>query len=95
MGKLTLYYEAGIPATLLPVAFIGWAKTPGHDVTGQFNAVIRLKRGTKLGAYKTGEVLHVPAWSVVNKSGRRDYHQLVRAAALPPIDPANLIKARA
>lgn len=38
---------------------------------------------------------HVPRWAVVNKAGRRDYRQLVRAAALPPIDPANLIKARA
>lgn len=88
----TIYYEAGLPASLIPVQFIGWAKSPGHELTGCFNAVIRLKRSH--GAYQKGEVLHVPTWSVVEKAGRRDYFQLVRTAALPAIDPANLIPAR-
>lgn len=88
----TIYYEAGIPASLIPVQFLGWAKTPAHELTGCFNAVIRLKRSR--GAYQCGEVLHVPARSVVIKAGRRDYFTRVRAAALPPIDPNNLIPAR-
>lgn len=88
----TIYYEAGLPATLIPVQFMGWAKTPGHELTGCFNAVIRLKRTH--GAYIKGEVLHVSSRSVVVKAGRRDYHQLVRPAALPPIDPAKLLPTR-
>lgn len=88
----TIYYEAGIPATLIPCKFIGWAKSPAHELTGCINAVIRLKRSH--GAYRTGEVLHVPARSVVVKAGRRDYHQLVRSAPLPDVDRANLIPAR-
>lgn len=88
----TIYYEAGLPATLIPVKFLGWAKTPAHDLTGLYNAVIRLKRSR--GAYSCGEVLHVPARSVVEKAGRRDYFTRVRSATLPPVDPANLIPAR-
>ena len=88
----TIYYEAGLPATLIPVQFIGWAKSPAHDVTGCFNAVICLKRSH--GAYRAGEVLHVPRGSVVVKAFRRDYFQYVRPAPLPPIDPANLLPAR-
>lgn len=89
----TIYYEAGLPARLVPVAFVGWAKTPIHDVTGCFNAVVRLKRA--IHGYPCGTVLHVPAWCVVNKAGRRDYKQLVRRAALPPVDPSKLIDSRA
>lgn len=89
----TIYYEAGLPACLVPVAFIGWAKTPIHDVTGGFNAVVRLKRATP--GYPCGTVLHVPRWAVVHKSGRRNYKQLVRPATLPPVDPSNLIDSRA
>lgn len=88
----TIYFEAGIPATLIPCQFIGWAKTPAHDVTGLFNAVIRLKRSH--GAYHAGEVLHVPARCVVEKEGRRDYHQLVRTAALPARTEANTTSSR-
>lgn len=88
----TIYFESGIPATLIPVRFMGWAKSPAHDVTGCFNAVVRLKRAAP--GYACGEVLHVPAWSVVCKAGRRDYRQLVRPAPLPPIVPGELIPAR-
>lgn len=91
-GMTTIYYETGIPARLVPVAFVGWAKTPIHDVTGRFNAVVRLKRATH--GYPCGTVLHVPVWSVVHKAGRRDYKQLVRPAALPPVDPLKLIDSR-
>lgn len=88
----TIYYECGLPACLVPVAFVGWAKTPIHDVTGCFNAVVRLKRACAL--YPRGTLLHVPAWSVVNKAGRRDYKQLVRRAPLPQIDHSKLIDSR-
>lgn len=89
----TIYYEAGLPATLIPVRFVGWAKSPAHDVTGCLNAVVQLKR-THQGAYQCGEILHVPAGSVVQKAGRRNYFQLVRPATLPAVDPANLLPAR-
>lgn len=92
MAKTTIYYEAGLPATLIPVQFIGWSKSPIHEVTGAFNAVIKLKRTH--GAYKRGEVLHVPHRSVVVKAGQRNYFQLVRTAQLPAIDPENLIPSR-
>lgn len=88
----TIYYEAGIPATLIPCQFIGWAKSPAHEFTGCFNAVIRLKRDS--GAYRKGEILHVWSRYVVVKAGRRDYRQLVRSAPLPDVDRANLIPAR-
>lgn len=88
----TIYYEFGIPATLIPVKFIGWAKSPIHEITGCFNAVVRLKRATKY--YPAGEILHLPARSIVVKAGRRDYFQLVRQAPLPTIDLNNLIAAR-
>ena len=91
-GMTTIYFEAGLPARLVPVAFVGWAKTPIHDVTGCFNAVVRLKRATQ--GYPCGTVLHVPAWSVVHKAGRRDYKQLVKPAVLPPVDPLKLIDSR-
>lgn len=88
----TIYFEAGLPATLIPVQFMGWAKTPAHDVTGLLNAVVRLKRAAP--GYPLGEVLHVPARAVVVKAGRRDYCQLVQSAQLPPVDPAKIIPAR-
>lgn len=88
----TIYYEAGLPATLVPCAFIGWAKTPGHELTGCFNAVVRLKRAAP--GYQKGEILHVPARAVVIKAGRRNYHQLVKAAPLPPVDPATVMQSR-
>lgn len=88
----TIYYEAGLPATLIPVQFIGWAYTPGHVLTERFNAVIRLKRSS--GAYRRGEVLHVPARSIVTKAFVRDYHQFVNQAPLPALDDANIIPAR-
>ena len=88
----TIYYEAGTPAYLIPCQFLGWAKTPAHDVTGCFNAVVKLKRSR--GAYHAGEVLHVPSWSVVTKSHVRDYHQYVRQAELPPRTEANTLPCR-
>ncbi len=91
--KQTLYYEAGLPASLIPVQFIAWAKTPLHDVTGCFNAVVKLK--ATHGAYQRGEVLHVPAGSVVVKAYVRSFHQYVRAAPLPERTEANTIPARA
>lgn len=92
MTTATIYLEAGFPATLVPVAFLGWAKSPAHDVTGCFNAVVRLKRSAH--CYHAGEVAHVPAWCVVQKAGRSNYKQRVRPAPLPPIDRSNLIDSR-
>lgn len=92
MAATTIYFEVGFPASLVPVAFIGWAKSPAHDVTGCVNAVVRLKRSAP--GYRCGEVLHVPAWAVVEKSGRRDYKQRVRPAPLPQIDHSKLIDSR-
>lgn len=89
---MTIYYECGIPAVLIPVQFLGWAKTPGHSATGLHNAVVRLRRSG--GGYRTGEVLHVPASSVVEKAGRRDHRQLVRPAFLPAVDPAFVLPSR-
>lgn len=88
----TIYFEAGLPATLVPVRFIGWAKTPMHEQTGLFNAVIRLKRAAP--GYQRGEVLHVPSTTVVVKAGRRNYHQIVKPAPLPPVDPSNVMASR-
>lgn len=86
----TIYYECGIPATLIPVEFIGWSKTPAHDVTGQYNAVIRLKKSHG-SCYQKGEVLHLPSRCIVEKAGKSDYFIMVRQAALPDIDKENLI----
>lgn len=85
----TIYYEAGIPASLIPCQFIGWRKTPAHEVTGMWNAVIKLKRTH--GAYKTGEVLNVPPHRVVEKAGRRDFFIRVRNAQLPARTEANTL----
>lgn len=88
----TIYFEAGLPATLIPVAFIGWARSPAHDVTGCHNAVIRLKRAAP--GYQKFEILHVPARTVVVKAGRRNYCQLVKPAPLPPVDPVTVMNSR-
>jgi len=89
---MTMYYEAGLPASLIPVTFIGWAPTPAHDLTGLYNAVVRLKRTH--GTYRAGETLHVPARSVVVKAGVRDGFIRVREASLPARTDANTLKAR-
>lgn len=89
---MTIYYEAGIPASLIPCTFIGWAPTPAHDLTGVYDAVIRLKRTR--GAYHAGETLHVPAWSIVVRAGVRDHHIRVRPADLPKRTDANTLNAR-
>lgn len=88
----TIYYEAGLPATLIPVQFLGYAESPAHDITCLYNVVIKLKRGSP--SYQSGEVLHVPLRAVVEKAGVRDYHQMVKPAALPPRTPENTQKAR-
>lgn len=88
----TIYYEAGLTASLIPVQFLGYAKTPAHDVTGCFNVVVRLKRSN--GAYTRGDILHLPAWCIVEKAGRRDYKQLVRLATLPARTTNNTVEAR-
>lgn len=91
---MTIYYETARHG-LIACQFIGWAPSPCHDVTGQYNVVIRLKRGGLTGSgYYRGDVLHVPRSFVVEKAGRRDYHQLVRSAALPQVTDSNLIPAR-
>lgn len=89
---MTIYYEAGLPATLIPVQVLGWAPTPAHDLTGLYNVVIRLKRSH--GAYHVGEVLHVPQHSVVVKAGIRDHFIRVRQAPLPARTDANTLQAR-
>lgn len=88
----TIYYEAGLPATLIPVQFLGYAETPLHETTKLYNVVIRLKRS--IHGYHKGEILHVPARSVVEKAGVRNYHQMVKPATLPPRTPGNTQKAR-
>lgn len=92
MKTATIYYEAGLPAALVPCQFMGWSKTPAHELTGCFNVVIRLKRAAP--GYRRGEVLHVPARAVVVKAGRRNYHQIVRPAPLPPVDTVTAMPAR-
>ena len=87
---MTIYYEYGFPAELVPVEFIGWAEAPLRG-NGFVNAVVRLKRKPISGIYKCGDVLHVPAYSIVEKAGSANYHQLVRRAELPAIDYNNLI----
>ena len=87
----TIYYNALLNG-LIPVQFLGYAKTPCHDVTGCFNVVVRLKRSR--GAYRTGEVLHLPHSLVVEKAGRRDYQTRVRTANLPARTDANTRGAR-
>jgi hypothetical protein len=89
---MTIYYEAGIPATLIPVQVLGWVPTPAHDLTGLYNVVIRVKRTTT--AHSAGEVLHVPARAVVVKAGIRDSHMRVRQAPLPARTDANTLQAR-
>ena len=91
---MTLYYECGIPAELVPVKFLGWAPTPLHDATGAYNVVIKLKRKPKFTDYAKGEVLHVPAWSVVEKAGTCGGHQRVRPARLPAVNESQLFKSR-
>lgn len=90
---MTLYYEAGIPASLIPVQFIGWAPTPAHDITGLYNAVVRLKRTR--GAYKAGEILHLPPWAIVVRAGVTHHRIRVRQADLPERTDANTLNARA
>lgn len=89
---MTTYYEAGIPASLIPVTFIGWAPTPAHDLTGLYNVVVRVRRTH--GTYRAGETLHLPLHSVVVKTGVRDGFTRVRAASLPARTDANTLKAR-
>lgn len=90
---MTIYYECGFPAELVPVEFIGWAKSPLHRLTNCVNAVVKLKRKPRASYYNCGEVLHVPAHSIVEKVGFKNYHQRVRGAELPAIDYANLLPA--
>ena len=90
---MTIYYECGIPAELVPVKFLGWAQTP-IGLPGRYNAVIEIKRKPKFTSYERGEVLHVPPWSVVEKAGTRCGFQRVRPAALPPVVENLLFKAR-
>jgi hypothetical protein len=86
MARKTIYYEAGIPATLIPVEFIGWTESPlGYG----FNATIRLKRSAP--GYSAGEIVRVPARSVVEKAGRRDYFIRVRPAELPVRTDSNTL----
>jgi len=92
MKSKKLYYETR--CGLIPCKFLGWAKSPAHDVTGRYNAVIKLLRDGEGIAYKKGEVLHVPRRSVVYDAGVKGYHQMVRNAELPAVDENNLIAAR-
>lgn len=87
---MTIYYEAGFPASLIPATFIGWA--PADALIGTHYAVIRLKR-TK-GVYRAGETLHVPAREVVVKVGVRDGFIRVRGASLPARTDANTLNPR-
>lgn len=89
---MTIYFETGADAQLIPVQVLGWAPTPAHDLTGLYNVVIRLKRAHS--NYHVGEVLHVPARAVVVKAGIRDYHMRVRQAPLPARTDANTLQAR-
>lgn len=92
---MTIYYETARNG-LIPCEFLGYAKSPAHDVTGCFNVVVRLKRAESgvMPGYVAGEVLHVPHRAIVEKAGRLQYHQLVRTAALPPRTAENTRDAR-
>lgn len=92
MKSKTIYYETR--CGLIPCKFLGWAKSPAHEVTGRYNAVIKLLRDGEGIAYKKDEVLHVPSWSVVHDAGVKDYLQMVRKAELPPVDEKQLIPTR-
>lgn len=75
--KQTIYYETARQG-LVPVQFLGWTETPlGLD----YNATVKARR-TKAGI-ECGEVLRVPAWSIVTKAGFRGYFQMVKPALLP------------
>ena len=91
---MTIYYECGIPAKLVPVQFIGYAKSPAHELTQCINAVIRLKRNGGCWYYKRGDVLHVPPHAVVEKAGIKNGFQMVRNAKLPGVDLDNLLPPR-
>lgn len=88
-----IYYETARHG-LIRCGFIGWAKSPAHEVTGCFNAVIKLREEVKGCGYHKGEILHVPAWHVVEKAGVRGYHQYVRKAKLPEIKTDELLPSR-
>lgn len=89
---MTIYYEAGIPASLIPVQFIGWAPSPHHDLTGHYEVVVRVRRTR--GSHKAGDTLHLPLHSVVVKSGTRDGFIRVRAAPLPKRTDANTLNTK-
>lgn len=90
--KPTIYLDTfkGLQA----VSFLGWAKTPIHDTTGAYNAVVKVKRCGIGQIYNVGEVLHIPARCVVVKAFRKDYQWRVVPATLPDRDDANLIACR-
>jgi hypothetical protein len=88
MRNQTLYIDMHLTG-LIPVKFIGWAKTPAHTYTGCYNAVVKIKRN--IGAYKAGEVMHMAPWAVVQRIRRG---RLIKNADLPPVDINNLIEAR-
>lgn len=77
MKNQTIYYETA-RLGLVPVEFLGWTETP---LGLGFNATVKAKR-TKAGIDR-GEVLHVPAGSIVVKAGVKNYYQLVKPATLP------------
>lgn len=79
--KKTIYAECGLPASLVPVQFLGWIPSPVHDITGLYNAVVRLKRSAP--GYTKGETLRLPARSIVHKAGVRNGFVMVRQAELP------------
>jgi hypothetical protein len=87
---MTMYYEAGLPASLIPVTFIGWAAA--DPLIGTHYAVVRLKRTH--GAYRAGETLHVSPRCVVVKAGVRDGFIRVREASLPARTDANTLNPR-
>ena len=90
--KPTIYLD--ILKGLQAVSFLGWSKTPMHDTTGAYNAVVRIKRKGAGKIYSVGEVLHIPARSVVVKAFRKDYQWRVVSATLPERNDFELIACR-
>lgn len=84
--KKTIYLDTARHG-LLSVKFLGWTETP---LGLGFNATLRIQRKNKL--YDVGEVVRVPAWSVVEKVCVRNYKQIVRPALLPVRTEVNTLK---
>lgn len=63
MKSKAIYYETR--CGLIPCKFLGWAKSPAHETTGNYNAVIKLSQDGEGIAYKKGD--SVECWELYRK----------------------------